>query len=219
VKTFTRQKFADLSSGPGGRLTDARFERCEFVTPWLYTRAGVFFEAERLEFRNCKVRGRGLSKLICRELELEHVKRNPLLRITNSLFDRVRFTGDFGKWFFCWLPDHLTEAELELCERFYDEVPYALDLRGARFQSITLRGIPGDKILRDPETSILVRRATLERSSGWQDAPGIWPKLLQLFLDEQPAYASTVFVASTLGADHDEDLAEFQQLREAGWAE
>jgi len=221
-RVFSRTAIAQIAAGPGGRLADVVFDRCKLETPWLYTRASVFVEAERLVFDHCRVRGRGLSKVICRDVRIEGgFKSDPLIRVTNSMFDRVTFVGDFGGWFFCWLPDHLTADELARYERFYAEVPFAIDVRRARFKDITLRGIPGHLVLRDPATSILVRRATLERDASWQDAKelGIWPDLFRLFLKGSPGLASQVFVANVLSKRGDKDLAVFERLRKEGWAE
>jgi len=221
LKTFVKQTFEKPRAGPGGRLADLVFDRCSFVDPWVWTKDGVFMEVERIAFKSCKVRSRGLSKLACREISFETAKNNPLLRVTNSVFDRVTFEGDFGSWFFCWLPDHLTPHDLAFVQRFYKDVPFALDIRRARFKDLTIRGVPGQLILRDPATSILVRRDRLESDRSWVDANDLrtFPVLFRLFLKNEPHLESTVFATSELSKSYEEDRATFQVLRGRGLAE
>jgi hypothetical protein len=214
-----RETFEDVRGDWTLRLRDHRFERCAFVNGGLSQKEGHWAEVERLTFEDCTVQNRGIGQVICREVMVRNVKRSPTFILRNSMFDRVTFEGELGAWFFMWLDDKLSEADVARVTRFYEEVPFAIDIRKARFRSITLRGIPGDKILRDPANSVLVRRRTLEASDAWRGAPGVWPKLFGLFLTSRPAFASTVYAAGLLSKDLEKELAGLDALRRAGLAE
>jgi hypothetical protein len=218
--TIRGKTFDGLAGGPGGSVRDLAFEKCSFVNPWLYTKDGVFADAERLAFTDCQLRARGLSKLRCREITVRNVKRSPLILLTNCLLDRVTIEGDVGRWFFCWADSSLTPEDIAIARAFYGDVPFALDIRQARFTEITMRGIPGHLVLRDPATSVLVRRSSVEGSDAWRSKVGkLWADEIDLFLHAAPQLDSVVYAAATASPKLEKRLEELEVLRRVGIGE
>jgi hypothetical protein len=218
--TVRGETFDGLVGGPGGRVHDLVFERCGFVNPWLYTKDGVFADAERLAFADCQLRARGLSKLRCREITVRNVRRSPLILLTNCLFDRVTIEGDVGRWFFCWVDSSLSPEDVAIAHAFYRDVRFALDIRRARFTGLTMRGIPGHLVLRDPATSVVVCRSKVESRGAWRSAVGkLWADEIDLFLRSAPKLESVVYAAATASPKLPERLAELERLRRAGITE
>src|SRR5262249_41627715 len=123
---------------------------------------------ERTTFERTVLKTRHISALMFREVAIDTCRRNPTIMITNCLYDRVTMKGDFGSWFFAWLPEYLSQKQLEIASRFYDQVAWALDIRQARFSDLTLRGVPGDKVLRDPKRHGLIRKDRLIADHSWE---------------------------------------------------
>jgi hypothetical protein len=207
----------------GEALVDRVFDRCEFRASWIRRPAAPphFARAERLDFLECWVRAqRGFSRVVCHEILVRGVPRKSARVLANEfLLDRVTFEGDFHvEWTFFWVDDHLTEAELAHVRDFYASLPsFALDIRNARFAGLTLRGIPGHLVLRDPSSSALVHRDRLEADSGWRDLDAAGE--LRSFLSSEPRWPSRVLVARTLGSDVTKKLAELNELKRRGFAD
>lgn len=225
MRVVRGETLAQLRFPPGARLADRTFERCSFVNNGLYTEAGKRSSAERLVFRDCLVKQKGLSKLACREITIvggAMAKRSPMIMLVNCLFDRVTFEGDFNSLFIAWFDDRLDEDELAEVTRWYEQVPLALDLSRARFKQLTVRGVPGDRVRCAPKTSVLVRRAVVEKKrKRWEDAEdlGIWADEIGDFLARRPAFDATVLTSGALGKNHPKWMEELAKLKKLGLAE
>jgi len=225
----TRETFSDALAGPA--LSDRIFDRCEFRNTWVSCppRPPRFVRAERLDFIDCRVRAtRGLSRVECHEILVRGVpKRSARVLASEFLLDRVTFEGDFhAGWSFFWIDAHLDERERDHARTFYASLPsFALDVRDGRFASLTLRGVPGHLVLRDPTVSALVHRDRLESDRSWckldawgRPDAGVSSEL-DLFLRAEPRWPSCVLVAGTLGEAFQEELAELEALKRAGYAD
>src|SRR5262249_10575537 len=103
-----------------------------------------------------------------REVTIDTCRRNPTFVVSNCLFDRVTMRGDFGSWMVVRLADHLSPAQAAIADAFYDGVDWALDIRAARFASLTWRGVPGDKGRRDPERHGRLDKQRLLADRSWE---------------------------------------------------
>ncbi len=106
-------------------------------------------------------------------------------------------------------------------KKFYESADWALDISEAKFGGgISFEAVPGDKIRRNPETQVLVRRNTL--------LPSHWKTLdygnsafnigLSWFLDGS-LFDSVVLAARMASKEFKRDLAVLAMLRNEGIAE
>lgn len=217
--------------GDGAVLRDQVFDRCELRNSWIRRPKASphFVRAERLDFIGCSVRAqRGFSRVECHEILVRGMPKKSAGILANELLlDRVTFEGDFHvAWTFFWVADHLDAVELAYVRDFYARLPsFALDIRNARFTGLTLRGIPGHLVLRDPATTALVHRDRLEADRSWckldewgRPADSVSSELA-MFLSAEPRWPSRVLVAGTLGKRAEQDLAALNALKRAGFAE
>lgn len=104
--------------------------------------------------------------------------------------------------------------------KFYKDVDWAIDVREAAFKgSISLEGIPGALVRRDPDTQILVSRSDLVQSD-WQslDYAETSVKIaIEWFLERSP-YEDCVIVAPKLAKYFSDELKVFAMLRRTGIA-
>lgn len=141
------------------------------------------------EFNNCVIRSKvsdwnrlseirltdvshmncALSGCVFEDVSLHNLKKTgsaPLF-IWASVFKHTRLTGRISGLKInrsdLSLLDEATRDKRELAtKKHYESVDWALDISDAKFPNgVTFEAIPGDKIVRDPSTQILVKRASL----------------------------------------------------------
>lgn len=106
-------------------------------------------------------------------------------------------------------------------EEFYDSVDWALDIAEAKFGgSVSFEAIPGDKVRRNRETQVLVRREQLMKSD-WRAldfGKSAFDISLSWFLSDS-LFDSVVLAARTASREFRGDLAVLDMLRNEGIAE
>jgi hypothetical protein len=115
-------------------------------------------------------------------------------------------------------PEYWTDAQKAIAATFYDDVEWALDIRGARFKELELRGIPGNKVLRDPERHVLLRKDRIAKHPKLVlGSPGFGEVLLDTARDrpDEPE----IFCANELSEKFEDNKAVIRYLREKGLAE
>jgi hypothetical protein len=105
---------------------------------------------------------------------------------------------------------------------YYKDVDWALDISKAKFAGgVTFEALPGDKIKRNVETQVLVRRETLDAAADWQkldfDDSAI-DIALSWFLDGSQ-FDSVVLAARTASKHGAKDVAVLDMLRKRELAE
>jgi len=111
---------------------------------------------------DCELRASVIGLVVIAESTL-HFRRTAYTNLFGTLFDRTVVRGRFGSL----IVQDAHDRDLQripafevLRRRFYAEVPWALDLREARFTSPpNIRNIPGSKMLLDPVTQGVAWRA------------------------------------------------------------
>jgi hypothetical protein len=197
-------------------VRDVRFVGCSFIGCGHIP--SEFALIERTTFERTTLKTRRISALMFRQVTFDTCRRNPLIIVANCLYDRVTMKGDFGSWFFTWQPEFLSPGQLEIAARFYDEVEWALDIRQARFYDLTLRGVPGDKILRDPKRHGLVRKDRLLADRSWEayKEKG-FVAVLRAALDRPDE--SLILSADDLSKNFEVWAGRLEMLRAAGFVE
>ena len=152
--------YADLA------LADCEFNGC------IIARDGVSPQnrIERIALEGTAQLNCSVSETLLRDVRLHNLKRlgaAPLF-LWGCLFERVTLSGRISAIKInqrVGLPSDPPERQQThdaLATRFYSTSDWALDISAAEFSGgVSFEAIPGDKIRRDPERQILVRRAAL----------------------------------------------------------
>jgi hypothetical protein len=102
---------------------------------------------------------------------------------------------------------------------YYRKVEWALDIRAADFEELSVRGVPTHLIRRDPETQVVViREKALEET--WRDldlSETLFKTWLGLFLEEDSP--STILVAPKRHPKFRRYLNDLRMLQKVGVAE
>lgn len=165
----TRQG-ADLRASrlPAGAVVrDARMIDCTFGGASCDARSFTTFE--RVALVRPTVTTRLVMNLVCRDVVVDGSKTGTKpLSLVNVLCARVRLVGDHGRLFFRADPEHLPKGDERMVATFYDDVPWALDIREGRFRELTLRGYPAHLVLRDPARHAVVLGERLAADPAWR---------------------------------------------------
>lgn len=215
-------RFAGLRARGAVRVQDVRAVDCTFVS--CHTDPRAFATFEHIEIERVVCRSSALSNVICRHVTVDTctVKGKPgrpePFVVKNGLYDRVKLVGDFEGGVLLRTDTYrCSDAIKKRIATFYDDVEWALDIRGARFRALTLRGVPGHLVRRDPERHVLLRQDRLAADSSWRR----WNKRLTVHLElalDKPG--DWIFhIANDLSPRFQEQLADIAKLREAGFAE
>ncbi len=103
---------------------------------------------------------------------------------------------------------------------YYRNVDWALDIREADFVDLTLRGVPGRLIRRDPANSVLVSAARL-RGRDWK-IPGVVGSACEVGIKQMAYFGLEDLVMIACGltrAKRQRELDAYKALRDAGLAE
>jgi hypothetical protein len=105
--------------------------------------------------------------------------------------------------------------------KIYSEIDWTLDISRAKFPNgITLEAIPGDKIIRDPKTQILIRRENLG-ASDWQSLEynGTAIDIAISWFETGSLFDSVVIVPRSASKFRSADIGVLEMLRREGVAE
>src|SRR5262249_52776668 len=104
---------------------------------------------------------------------------------------------------------------------YYENVEWALDISGAEFGEMEIRGIPAALIRRDPETQVVITRQNA-LNCAWRDLPfeeTLMSTSIKLFLEFPEWGPSKCLVAPKRHPKFRQYLHDIQLLRKAGIAE
>lgn len=137
------------------------------------------------------------------------------MRLENCFFDEVVMKGDVGRW----------HVSLELfmpslrkyASEFYIDVVWALDIREARFADAIFRGIPTDKVRRDPERQFVLRKDKLREDDSWKRLAKPLSNRITFWLRLDGD--TELLVANDLAPTFELELERYRTLRDAGFAD
>lgn len=172
---------------------------------------------ERVILERTALKTKGLYSVVCREVKVDTCKNTALFTLNNGLYDRVELVGDFGDWMFRSAPHLLSDEAKKYEAGFYRDVEWALDIRKARFKSLTLRGVPVEKVRRDPERHVALRKDRLLADRAWEQWDVGLAAVLEASLDrpDEPA----ILAVKDLSDRAESDKQALARLRSAGFAE
>lgn len=215
MKEYKKIVFQRQHLEAGSVVRDARFVQCSFVDCLTYPEARSLIERVTLERTTLK--SKGVDSLVCREVTVDTCKNSAMFIVTSGLFDRVVLRGDFGRWMFRKAPELLPKDDTVVEAKFYADVEWALDIREARFKELTLRGVPVEKVRRDPERHVALRKDRLLADRSWEKYEVGLAAVLSSSLarPDEPVILSV----RDLSGEAEADKRKLAWLRDAGFAE
>jgi len=209
MRTVDGQTFSSLFDRGGSLAIDGIsfdcciFENCAFsLTKSLAKRSTV----KNCQFLKCAVNGCDIGPAILDQVSITDLSTNALFIVWGAVFNKVKLSGSIGKLKINQAVHHVDRSPEtqrpfdDFRESFYESVDWALDIRDARFKEFDVRGIPAAKIIRDPESQVVITREKAMRGDwrkGISKANTLWPFVINLFLADGDK--DTVLVAP-LGA-------------------
>jgi len=224
---FVGQRFWGRASGLS--YSDLVLTDCEFNSCVVARDAGSpQSRFERIEVvgaaqLNCSVTG-----AVLRDVRLHDLKRlgDAPLFLWGCLFERVILSGRISAIKInrnAALPNAPPERQREhdaAVEQFYRASDWALDISKAEFAGgVTFEAVPGDKVRRDPERQVIVRRASLNGDE-WRNIDFDRTAIdigLSWFEGSSP-FDSVVLASRSDRKWAKRDLAVFRRLCDAGIA-
>jgi hypothetical protein len=168
-----------------------------------------------LAFTNTRVSHSAARNLALKNIVVSGCVTETPARLVNCFFDSVVLKGDVGRWH---LSLHLFMPSLvKYASEFYADVDWALDIREARFHDAIVRGVPVDKVRRDPERHFVLRKPALRSDDSWRGLPKPLVNRLEFWL-WLPG-DTELLIASDYAPYRDRELARYRALREAGLLE
>lgn len=169
---------------------------------------------------NCSLSGSSLERI-----ELHNLKRigsSPLF-LDGCIFKEVRLIGRIaGLKINTFSSNELANDDAaELLRECYQNVDWAIDISKAQFPGgITFEALPGDKIIRDPERHVLLRRENLERYD-WRglDYESSAIDIAISWFHELSPFDSVVVTARDSPKYFEQDMQVLQMLRDIGLAD
>ena len=203
-----------------GRMS---FVNCHFVNCALIQDEDASYP---IKVEDVSASGGSLTNCIATGVSFRNVELSDCQAVGDSMtpagcvFREVRLRGVMGSWIFNdmdpSLPDLATGEFLEAEREFYQSVDFALDISEGIFEAADMYHLPGDLVVRDPETQVLIRKDRLA-AADLSQLPKSTVRMLRR-VHENP-YGSTAVVAGRAQKNFDEALAELRLLVELGIAQ
>lgn len=176
--------------------------------------------------RDCKV----LSRSLLGPAQFENICVENItgceVFVLGAVFKHVRMRGKFDAVVIHGLPNLQTPLDArpsywKLCDEFYANCDWALDISEAEFGNfdIRLRGVPARLVVRDPETQAVIKAEKIA-DGRWRGMPLGGLAQFQLKMWESGGGEDLIIVAPKRNkAGFTEVLDDIRKLREAGIAE
>jgi len=165
--------------GNGHEINDMIFENCRF-NHCVLSNTKNFSKVSKVEnviLKKCIQFHCRLGPAILTNVVVDGLDTSGMFIAWGTYFDRVTLSGNVGKIKINIDIDagvdnsRYQEPFDKFRTTFYENVEYALDISKAKFKDFDLRGVPAAKVIRDPNTQIVItRQRALEIAvPGWQD--------------------------------------------------
>lgn len=172
-------------------------------------------EITNVSLTNTHVARSAAQNLALRNVVVAGCETETPVRLVNCFCDGVVMKGELGRWHASL---HLFMPSLrEYAGAFYTDVEWALDIREAHFHDAILRGIPVDKVRRDPERHFVLRKARLRSDDSWKRLPKPIVNRIRfwLWLDGD----AELLIANDRSPSFADELERYRTLRDAGFLE
>lgn len=175
-------------------------------------------------FVDCRVaRSVGLAGALVDNVIIDGLRTIGTPFLNGTLLRHVTFRGRIGNLVVdqYWKPDAPSTTQLlrDAARAFYDDVDWAVDISTARFDaSFELRSVPGNLVIGDPETQVLLRRSELLGLdlSRFDFGNTAWDLAILRMIDDE--VESSVLVGPTTGPQAGRCRRLVRQLIDAGIA-
>lgn len=211
----------------GYDISDSIFDSCYCVRS---PRTGSWASIHDVVLENVSQINCDIHTAKIEDIALHNLKRmgsNPLF-LWGCVFKHVKLSGKISgikinryAGIRTVVPQSDQEVWDESVISYYRSVDWALDISAAKFAGgVSFEAIPGDKILRDPSTQVLIRRSSL-LASDWRSldyGTSAFNISLSWFLSD--SLFDSVVLAARLGSkDGKRDIEVLDKLRKAGITE
>lgn len=202
----------------GLHLRGCTFERCRL-------RAAFFSKGARrvsdVTIEAARAKQVSAQRLDLRNVVVDGCDCDQAVRLENVRFDRVVMRGNVGRWH---VSSELSTPELVAETRaFYDKVDWALDIREARFTDAIFRGIPVEKIRRDPTRHFVLRKDKLRADDGWRKLSKSIQNRVPFWLGLRSSTSERTDTELLVANDHaptfELELERYRALRDAGYSD
>ncbi|MET9263863.1 hypothetical protein [Amycolatopsis sp. NPDC004079] len=224
IETYVNQEFRRLRHLDAAcNFCEMSFENCHFDNCVLLQDSDPSYP---IEVKDVSVSGGSLTNSSAVGTSFERVSLSSCqtpgdpIAPQGCVFSEVKLRGSMGSWIFTdmhsSIPEETRAEFLEAEREFYKNVDFALDVSEGIFETADMFYLPGDLVVRDPETQVLIRKSRLA-TADVSRLPRLMVRLLRRV--EKNPYDSTAFVVGRDREDFDEALAELQLLVDLGIAE
>lgn len=170
-------------------------ENCHFVNcqMWVTNTIDRRPLIKNIELVKCELTKCSLGPAIVENMIITDMKINGSFQSWGAVFNQVVLRGNIGPLIISpYIHPSLASPTQQVdCDRanldYYNKVDWALDISNAEFTYCDIRCIPSQKIKRDPETQVIIKRTKAAEGS-WRDldlSGTSWPAALELFLFER----------------------------------
>ena len=227
VKIFENKEFSRFyDRNSGSVFFDLEFRKCRFVSSVISITKQVPLRSviRNVVLKDCESLGCWLDNPILEDVYVDGFKTNQLFQTWGAAFQHVTLKGKIGRVMISSIiaPGKATPEEQQAFndanQDYYAGVDWALDLRDASCEEFQVQGIPAKLIRRDPETQVIVTRASAMKGE-WRslDLSGTWWHVsLKQLLDS--GHHDVVLVAPKRNKAFKKLLSGLKLLREAGVA-
>ena len=224
ISSYVSQEFRRLQHSDIPRVFSGMvFENCHFLNCSLIQDEDVLYP---IRVQDVTVSDGGLVNCNAIGVRFENVVLDNCQAVGDPMspagcvFGGVRLRGMLGSWIFNDMDPSLSDSvrtDFREAEReFYNEVDFALDISEGVFESADMYYLPGDLVVRDPETQVLIRKGSLAVADISQ-LPRRAVRILERVKNNP--FDCTVLVVGRARKDFDEALEEVRMLVECGIAE
>lgn len=233
MRVFENQKFDRFyDRNSGAVFCDLEFRRCEFAncSVSLTYDPRLRSTVRNVRMVRCSASWSDPGAAIVEDVLIDGLATDRLLQTWGAVFKHVTLAGKIGRVMvssiLCPIKDATPSRQRAFAEAnaaYYADVDWALDISRAEFHECTIRGIPARLIRRDPETQVVVTRASAVQGR-WRnlDLSGThWATSLDLLLTDNTRQndADVVLVVPKRSSHFRRLLEGIELLRKSGVAE
>ena len=226
MNVFKKVFFDDLRDIDSGEVfQDMIFEKCSFMSCSFSYTSDVHkrSKARKITFKNCEQKNCQLFGGILEDIEIENLATHNILWSKGTFFKHVTLKGKMGRM--------VLSNETALCfgeevrsnfilanENLYKEVDWCLDISGAVFKELDIRGVPAKYIIRNPDNQVVITKESLKNADlSRVDFKGTYFKTaIGLFRDSY--FEDTILTAPMMRKDSGKYLEVLDQLVKEGIA-
>jgi hypothetical protein len=198
-------------------IVDARFTGCRLSQS---TDPGFGLVVRDVTVRHTRAYRCAVNGVRFEDVTVDGLASQGLLRLGYCVFRHVVLRGRVGPMMTVpppsSLPPETMRSFTSAVVDYYRDIDWALDISAAEFSDADFYFVPGDRIIRDPDTQYLLRRERIRSVE-----LGALPPFAQIFAGrfEVTPFDTIVAIAPTRSKDFPVLRAELEKLREAGLAE